>query len=251
MKAKQADSAAATAPLSVWERMAQPTPAPRPGLTLGRIAEVALGIADADGLAAVSMRRLAEGLGVSAMTCYRYVTGKDEIIELMLDDVRREMLLDDLPGDWRGVLRASALRFREVVLRHPWMTDVPGRILFAPTPAYLALSEQLFAALHRLGLDLDRIADVTGAVTAYARAGTHDEITRTRLRTPEGWSSSQDARDANRERLIRLLDNGDYPVYRKFVREGAPQGDERARFEFGLDCLLDGISARPDIPAAG
>jgi AcrR family transcriptional regulator len=240
---ERAGSPATAVPLSVWERAARPTPAPRPELTVSRIAEAALRIADADDLAAVSMRRLAAELGVSAMTCYRYVTGKDEIIELMLDSVRREMILEESRGGWRAVLRASALRFRAVVLRHPWVTDIPGRILFAPTPAYLALAEQQLAALAGLGLDAGQMADVRDAVTAYSRAAAHDEVSRARLRAPEGWSTEQDARDANLRRLTWLLDNGDYPTYRRFVREGTPD-DGQARFEFGLDCLLDGIAAR-------
>ncbi|NUP49471.1 MAG: TetR/AcrR family transcriptional regulator [Catenulispora sp.] len=261
MSTRDAAEATAAAP-SVWERMAQSPPAHRPALTHVMIAEAALRIADAEGLTAVSMRRLATELGVSAMTCYRYVSGKDDVIELMLDTVRKGMLLepgelagdgpgddpDDKPGDgaehWRRVLRASAMRFRGVILKHPWMTDLPGRILFAPTPAFLAVAEQNLAALDGLGLTLAQMTDITGAVTAYTRAGTHDEVTRRRLSAPEGWTSPRDARDANTARLAWLLTNGDYPLYERSLREGAPRPDEQARFEFGLDCLLDGIAAR-------
>ncbi|MEU6508790.1 MULTISPECIES: TetR/AcrR family transcriptional regulator [unclassified Streptomyces] len=238
----------ADASMSVWERMAQPPPAPRPVLTHARIVVAALRIADADGLDAVSMRRLATELGVSAMTCYRYVSGKDDIIELMLDRVRAEMLLEQPSAYWREVLRASALRFRQVVLRHPWMTEVPGRILFAPTPAHLALMEQQFTALDGLGLSGEQMADITRAVTAYTRASTHDEIARERLRAPEGWSSGQEARKANLARLSFLLEGGDYPVYQRYVREASPHDDDNARFEFGLDCLLDGMAARLNLP---
>jgi AcrR family transcriptional regulator len=216
----------------------------RPVLTHARIAEAALKIADTEGITAVSMRKLATELGVSSMTCYRYVSGKDDVIELMLDTVRKAMLLDDTAGDWRTVLRASAMRFRGVILEHPWVADLPGRILFAPTPAFLAVSEQNLAALDGLGLDVAQMSDITGAVTAYTRAGTHDEVTRRRLRAPEGWTSPRDAKDANTARLNWLLDAGDYPIYERSVREDVPRGDEQARFEFGLDCLLDGIAAR-------
>ncbi|MGQ5638907.1 MULTISPECIES: TetR/AcrR family transcriptional regulator [unclassified Streptomyces] len=251
--AERADSrtdtgSGAEAPMSVWERMAQSPPAPRPVLTHARIVAAALRIADADGLDAVSMRRLATELGVSAMTCYRHVSGKEDIIELMLDKIRAEMLLEEPGGPWREVLRASALRFRQVVLRHPWMTDVPGRILFAPTPAHLALMEQQFTALDGLGLTMEQRADITGAVTAYARARAHDEITRARLRAPEGWTSGEEARKANLARLSFLLEAGDYPLYQRYVREASPHDDEDARFAFGLDCLLDGITARLGLP---
>lgn len=95
--------------LSIWERMAQSPPVQRLALTHDRIAEAALRIADTDGIAAVSMRRLATELGVSSMACYRYVSSKDDVIELMLDLVRTGMLLDDPAGDWQAVLRASAI----------------------------------------------------------------------------------------------------------------------------------------------
>lgn len=252
MSTEDGNEAAVAAP-SVWERMALSPPAHRPVLTHIMIAEAALRIADAEGLAAVSMRRLAAELGVSAMTCYRYVSGKDDVIELMLDTVRKGMLLDagelaDEPGDgaehWRRVLRTSAMRFRGVILKHPWMTDLPGRILFAPTPAFLAVAEQNLAALDGLGLTVAQMTDITGAVTACTRAGTHDEVTRRRLRAPGGWTSPRDAKDANTARPAWLLTNGEYPLYERSLREGAPRPDEQARFEFGLDCLLDGIAAR-------
>lgn len=229
---------------SIWERMASSPPVHRPVLTHALIAEAALRIADAEGIAAVSMRRLATELGVSSMTCYRYVSGKDDVIELMLDTVRRGMLLDDTSGDWRTVLRASALRFRAVILKHPWVPDLPGRILFAPTPAFLAVTEQNLAALNGLGLEVGQRADIVGAVTAYTRASTHDEITRARLRAPEGWTSQRDAKDANTAKLDWLLKAGAYPLYQRSIHKGAPRQDDQARFEFGLDCLLDGIAAR-------
>jgi AcrR family transcriptional regulator len=236
---------AAPAP-SVWERMALSPPVHRPVLTHALIAEAALTIAAAEGIAAVSMRRLATELGVSSMTCYRYVSGKDDVIELMLDRVRQGMLLDDadIVGDWRGVLRASAMRFRSVILKHPWMMDLPGRILLTPTPAFLAVTEQNLAALNGLGLDVAQMADIADAVTAYTRAGTHDEVTRVRLRAPEGWTSAREVKDANAAKLNWLLDGGKYPIYERYIHDGAPRDDEQARFEFGLDCLLDGIAAR-------
>lgn len=245
MNAESADAGPGDPAPSIWERMAQPPPAST--LTHAKIAEAALRIADAEGITAVSMRRLAAELGVSAMTCYRYVSSKDDVIELMLDTIRAGMLIGRPGGDWRAVLRASALRFRDVILRHSWMNDIPGRILFAPTPGFLAVTEQNLAALDGLGLEIDQMADVTGAVTAYTRASTHDEITRTRLRAPEGWTSGRDVKNANQARLTWLLNAGHYPTYERYARMGSPRGEDQTRFEFGLDCLLDGIAGRLNI----
>ena len=245
MTGQPADATSAASP-SIWERIADSQAVQRPALSHAAIADAALRIADADGIAAVSMRRLADELGVSAMACYRYVSGKDDVLELMLDTVRRGMLIEQPEGDWRAVLRTSAQRFRSVILRHPWMTDLPGRILFAPTPAFLAVTEQNLAALDGLGLGIDQMASIAGAVTAYTRARTHDEITRTQLRAPEGWTSEQDAKNANAARLDWLLAAGHYPTYERYVHASTPGDDDQARFEFGLDCLLDGIAIRID-----
>lgn len=135
-----------------------------------------------------------------------------------------------------------------MIVRHPWMSDIPGRILFAPTPAFLAVTEQNLAALDGLDLEIDQIADIANAVTAFTRASTHDEIARTRLRAPEGWATDRDAKNANTARLNWLLDSGDYPTYECFAHKGGPRNDEQTRFEFGLDCLLEGIAARLNTP---
>jgi Tetracyclin repressor-like, C-terminal domain len=161
------------------------------------------------------MRRLADELGVSAMACYRYVSGNDDVLELMLDSVRQGMLIEQSPGEWRTVLRAAALQFRIVILHHPWVTDLPSRILLAPTPAFLAVSEQNLAALDGLGLTIDQMATIAGAVTAYTRARTHDEITRAQLLAPKRGASDRDAKhakNANAARLDWLLANGHYPT---------------------------------------
>ncbi|MCR6493624.1 TetR/AcrR family transcriptional regulator [Cellulomonas sp. P24] len=250
MNRQKTDAPPAAAP-PLWERVAQAHATQRPTLTHGTIADAALRIADADGIASVSMRRLADELGVSAMACYRYVSGKDEVLELMLDTVRKGVLLENPRGDWRSVLRASAMRFHSVILRHPWITDLPGRILFATTPALLAVAEQNLTALDGLGLTTDQMAAIAAAVTAYTRASAHDEVTRSRLRSPEGWASEDDAKDANAARLDWLLATGDYPTYGRYVHSSAPPEDDTARFEFGLDCLLDGIATRIGKATAG
>src|SRR5690349_11760091 len=85
------------------------------------IVAAAMKLADAEGLEAVSMRRLAEGLAVATMTLYTYVESKDELIELMRDEVARETLVPEpLPGDWREALRQIAHRTRDAMAAHPW-----------------------------------------------------------------------------------------------------------------------------------
>src|SRR3569833_1197203 len=102
----------------LWERIEGSSRGPRPTLTHSQLAHAAVEIAAPDGLSAVSMRHLAERLGIATMGLYRYVTGKDELYELMLDAVAAEITLPG--GGWREVADAYARQFRALSLRHPW-----------------------------------------------------------------------------------------------------------------------------------
>src|SRR4051795_5156750 len=102
----------------LWERVEGSGRGPRPNLTHDQIARAAVEIADAEGLTAVSMRHLAERLGIATMGLYRYVTGKDEVYELMLDAVATEIELPD--AEWRAVAESYARQLRALGLRHPW-----------------------------------------------------------------------------------------------------------------------------------
>ncbi|NUP45861.1 MAG: TetR family transcriptional regulator, partial [Catenulispora sp.] len=111
----------------LWGEQEAPTRGPKPSLSPARIAEAAVAIADADGLDAVSMNRLAGEFGVSAMALYRYVPGKAEIVELMVEAVlaeRPEIGGDgdgDGDGDWRRGVEAWARASWAVYQAHPWL----------------------------------------------------------------------------------------------------------------------------------
>src|SRR5580658_10725345 len=104
----------------IWTR---PEPAGRkPRLRREQIAATALAIADAEGFAAVSMRRVAAELGSGTMSLYRYISTKSELAALIDDALMAETVVPDeeLPGDWRSALTMVAYRTRDVYLRHPW-----------------------------------------------------------------------------------------------------------------------------------
>src|SRR5690242_14715389 len=95
---------------------------PRPRLTVDEIARAAIAVADGKGLSSLSMRRLADDLGVTAMSLYTYVPGKAELLDVMLDAVYAETARpDDVPGGWRERLRLIARENWKLYHRHPWM----------------------------------------------------------------------------------------------------------------------------------
>src|SRR6201999_3379398 len=105
----------------IWARPEPPGRGPRAALGRKQIVDVALQIADAEGLEAVSMRRLARELRAGAMSIYHYFQSRDELLDLMGDTVAAEMLVPKLPDDWRGALREIAQRGRQAFLNHPWL----------------------------------------------------------------------------------------------------------------------------------
>lgn len=104
----------------LWGTGERPSRGPKPGLTLDRIVTAAVEIADAEGLAAVSMRRLSTELGAGTMTLYRYVPGKAELLDLMLDRVGGQPPATKEPeGDWRAAIDALARGYLTLYREHP------------------------------------------------------------------------------------------------------------------------------------
>ncbi|MCL9760109.1 TetR/AcrR family transcriptional regulator [Frankia sp. AiPa1] len=136
----------------------QATPAPEgrrgagPGcrskLNPERLARAAIEIADADGLSAVSMRRLASHLGVGTMTLYYHVRDKDDLLDLMWDEFMGESLLAEVPAGWRAGLTAIARRNRETYQRHPWTLHVVARP--ARGPNKLRFLEQYLGVVSQI-----------------------------------------------------------------------------------------------------
>lgn len=195
------------------------------------------------------MRRLAGELGVAPMAAYRYVTGKDELLELMADFVYGEVRRPDSEAeDWRSALRGLAVRIRTVRLRHPWLSRAA---LHGPTPNQLVAPEEGLAALHGLGpgpgLDADLTMAVFRTVTAYVDGSVDAELALRQMREERGWTSGQDSRAALAPRMAWLMSTGRYPHFERYLHEGTRKDDPDWQFETGLDCVLDGIAARMGI----
>jgi len=146
-----------------------------PAHTRDQVVDAAIGIADAEGLGAVTMRRIAQQIGAGAMSLYTYVPDKDRLVDLMVDRVGAKRTPVELTGDWRTDLLALARSQRSLMLAHPWLpAALPNRRLTGRN--MLAYLEQGLAALEPTGLGgpakLEIVALVTGLVATFVTAET-------------------------------------------------------------------------------
>jgi AcrR family transcriptional regulator len=218
----------------IWARS---TPRRRPALTREEIVAAALGIANAEGLEAVSMRRVAARLGVGAMALYTHVDSKDDLLDLMIDALAEEVLLDDgeFTGDWRESITKVARRERAMMKQHPWVSELVGRRTMIGPKALLHI-EQSLRALDGLDVSPATAAQVINAVDQYTIGYVLRETPKAPLQafahdSPTGAYLREAAAAGGHERLARLLDDhtADLP------------GHEES-FEQGLRWLLEGIA---------
>ncbi|WP_369146125.1 TetR/AcrR family transcriptional regulator [Streptomyces sp. R44] len=227
--------------VSLWERLDRPAAAPRASLTPGRIAEVAIGIADREGFAAVTMRKVAAELGVAPMAAYRHVDGKDELWALMVDRVASELEPPEAGEGWRDTLRDHAHRTRDGMLRHPWLAQLPTP-LFALTPNRMAAAERQLASLDGLGLDVDSMMAAFRAVGAYVHGAVQAEVAVALYMKEQGWANADETRRGLAPQMTYLLGTGRYPTYRTYALGAARKDDAGWLFETGLECVLDGVA---------
>src|ERR1043165_8067388 len=229
---------------SLWERLENPAPSPRPSLSARKFAETAIAAADAEGLDAITMRRLATELGVAPMAAYRYVAGKDEVLLVMGDLVYAEL---EIPGPelaWRDVLRFVAVRTRELLLRHPWLIQLPPEAAITPSPNRLNVSERCMAAFDGLDIDADEKMAAYRTVDAFVSGAANTEVTISGLMAGKGWATGDDVRGGLAPQMTSLVGGGRSPSFKKGSYEAKRKDDRAGQFEFGLECVLDGIAAR-------
>jgi AcrR family transcriptional regulator len=229
-------------------------PGPKPALTIDKIIDAAIAIADAQGMAALSMRAVGERLGRTAMALYTYVPSKSELVDLMYDRALAELPTDYPQADWRAAATAWANDLWAFYLRHPWMLQVSqARPVLGPNE-YLSM-ETVLHILHRSGLTPRMMQRVVGALFHFVRgnaqviAETRQAAGATGVTDDEWWLTrspmlTEMAPDfAQRFPMINLL-----------AGAGAYDGEDtetpyleqeaRRTFEVGLTVLLDGIDAQ-------
>ena len=202
-------------------------------------------IADADGIEAASMRRVAAEIGSRATSLYRYVRNKDELLELMVELVMGESRIPEPSGDWRADLAAIAHHARAVIKRHPWMIAISA---FRPTlgPNSLATMEATLKALDGHGLDIDGMLVIANALSTFARGYAAGEIAEQQAEARSGlgrerWMETQG------QYVETIRSSGRFPLFMRVVDDARTPHDPhlvQEGFEQGLQCLLDGVAAR-------
>ncbi|TDD71175.1 TetR/AcrR family transcriptional regulator [Actinomadura rubrisoli] len=228
----------------MWGVQERPKRGPKPRLTVDGIVRTAIGVADAEGLDALSMRRIADDLGVATMSIYTYVPGKAELIDVMLDRVLGELTPPDgVPGGWRPRLEHIARDNWALYHRHPWLLQI---VAARPPmgPNMIAKYEYELRAVEGVGLtDLEMDA-VVALVNGFAESAARVSVNAVEAERRSGMTDEQWWR-ATAPLLEKLMDPADYPIG---SRVGTAAGQEynamiapgRA-FEFGLRRVLDGI----------
>ncbi|SEH04020.1 DNA-binding transcriptional regulator, AcrR family [Nonomuraea solani] len=234
--------------VNIWMRPERPARGPKPAYTRAQITEAAIRIADAEGLEAATMRRIAAEIGAGAMSLYRYVPSRDDLIMLMADRLMGEIDVTGMPsGDWRADLTRYADGQRAMWLRHPWIASVQ-RSLPGFGPNQLLLIERLMGVLDpfvSIDENLGLMAILNGYVEGTVReeVSSAEELRRSGLSEPEWMARSYPYVD-------RLVKSGDYPIFTKIVMEARqPHLSRDDQFRHGLQRVLDCIAAA--LPATG
>jgi AcrR family transcriptional regulator len=220
----------------LWGPRSQPTRGRRPALSIQRIAQAAIKVADADGLAAVSMQRIADDLGFTKMAMYRYVPGKAELVALMVDTAAGPPPELDREADgWRAQLGHWARRLHELLQRHPWLLDatVGPRIM---GPNELGWLERAVTALDGTGLDggeqLDAVVVILGHVRTIAQQS----------RTPMGTPQHDPEEQLGSVIAELLRSQGDrYPALIAALASASGRDSQGTALDFGLERIFDGL----------
>ncbi|MFF0740872.1 TetR/AcrR family transcriptional regulator C-terminal domain-containing protein [Streptomyces sp. NPDC004111] len=228
---------------SLWGLRERPTKGPRPTLSLGRIVDAAVAVAAAEGVAAVSMGRIAKHLGSSPMSLYRYVAAKDELYPLMVESVTPEPPALDAETDWRQGLIHWASRLRDVYRENLWVLRIP--VSGPPvTPRQVQWMEQALGAMSATGLDEGEKLSVVTLLAGFVRHETTLIADLTETYRTSGVTAEESL--ARYGKLLRTVTDPErFPAVSRLLdsRELEGPADPDYDFRFGLNRILDGVEA--------
>lgn len=225
----------------IWERMQTGRTARR--LDYGAIIRATTWLADREGIEAVSMRHVAAALDAGTMSLYRYVSGKDDLLDLVLDAAYGEIPLPARAGaDWIERIRRIAIDTRRVMRSHPWLASLVSR---RPTlgPNYLSWFESLLEATAVSGRSLPVRVRMIGTVWAYLSGAIAYELGERETDRRHKLTAAKKRRIAQ-PYIARLIGGGLHPHLAEFFTAGLGQQNEARQqeaFLAGLDAVLRGI----------
>ncbi|MEU6934886.1 TetR/AcrR family transcriptional regulator C-terminal domain-containing protein [Streptomyces sp. NPDC046374] len=236
---------AGTAPAAPARRRPSPVPDPEQELSLDRIVRTAIDIADSEGLSALSMRGVAARLGVAAMSPYRYVPSKDDLILLMADTAfGEESYPADAPDGWRSRIELGARTLWALYRKHPWLAQIGSLTRPLLVPNLMVHGEWALRALDGHGLDPTRLFDIHVLLYSHVQGlAVHLEM-EAHAEAATGQSEDQ-WMDGRAPALRELVESGRFPTFGKVVGAFEDGYDLclDALFEFGLKALLDGLTS--------
>jgi AcrR family transcriptional regulator len=213
---------------------ADPAAQPRVPLNRRRALEVAVALADAGGIASLTMRNLAHELGVEAMSLYHHVANKDDVLDGMVDVVSGEIALPPVGVDWKTAMRRRAHAVRAALTRHPWAISlIESRA--APGPETLRRHDAVIGCLREAGFSIGMTAHAYSVLNSYIYGFAYQQA----VLPFDTAAGSQKAADA----LLRELPADKYPHLVELTTEHVlqPGYDYASEFDFGLELILNAL----------
>jgi AcrR family transcriptional regulator len=237
------DATAQPALTSVWTR---PQRRLKEQLSRERIVAEAITLLDKDGIEALSMRSLGQRLGAGATSLYRHVANKDELIELVIDEVYGELEVPEItdPASWRLALHATAHSLRQTGLRHMWLMNVLGQVgLNYLGPNVVAVTGRGLAILTTAGFDMHEATKAMSAVSSYVIGITSAEAGWLTALRRQGYDEREWYRTVGPQIAESAIDPAMAEVYRDQLGKD-PREAREENFVYGLDLMIDSIQAR-------
>jgi AcrR family transcriptional regulator len=212
----------------------EPSAAPRIPLNKQRVLGAAVALADRGGVRSLSMRKLAQELGVEAMSLYHHVANKDDILDGIVDVVFSEIELPSGDADWKAAMRQRAISAREALLRHPWATGLMES-RSTPGPATLRHHDAVLGILRTAGFSVELAAHAFSVLDSYIYGFALQEANLP-FDTPEETAEVAQA-------IMAEFPADEYPHLTEMTVEHVlqPGYDYGNEFLFGLDLILDGL----------
>jgi AcrR family transcriptional regulator len=227
---------------SAWGMRERSGKGPKRGMSVERIVEAAVAVASSEGLAAVSMSRIANELGAATMSLYRYVATKDELLALMVDAAFQPPAALVSRERWRAALSRWAHEHLAVLRRHPWVVRIP--VSGPPImPNQVVWFERGLWSLRNTGLAEEEKVSVLLLINGFVR---NEALLKADLQMAAGVGSTVgDAMSSYGRLLSRLVDPMRFPAISAVIASGVfDQVDESdTDFTFGLERILDGVDA--------